>query len=59
MKVSEVISKLQELQNKWGNIECMICMDDIDGTQLGLDTINEIENTLEDEPIIYIAHLEK
>ena len=56
MKVSEVIEKLNKLKEKFGDLECMVYMEDIDGTETGLDEINEIENTLEDEPVIYIAH---
>ncbi len=59
MKVSEVINRLTELKEKWGDKECMLYMEDIDGTKTGLDEINEIENTLEDDPVIYIAHREE
>lgn len=56
MKVSEVIKRLTKLQEKFGDVECMVYMEDIDGTQTGLDEINEIENTLDVDPVIYLAH---
>ena len=56
MKISELINKLNKLKEKWGDKEVMLYIEDIDDSQLGLDDINEVDFTLEDDPVIYIAH---
>ncbi len=60
MKVSQVIKRLQELQEQLGDVDCDIYMEDIDGTQCGVDEINEIDISTDENgqnPAIYIAHM--
>ena len=59
MKVIDVINRLKELKKELGNVEVELYMEDIDGTQLGTDSINEIDISTDEEgmnPAIYIAH---
>lgn len=60
MKVSEVIKRLKELKKQYGDIECDMYMEDIDGTECGVDDINEIDISRDMEGnivSIYIAHI--
>lgn len=62
MLVSEVIKRLQDLKNQLGDVDCDMYMEDIDGTQCGVDEINEIDICIEEggeNPSIYIAHMNK
>lgn len=62
MKVSEVIKRLNELKKELGDVDCEIYMEDIDGTQIGMDEINEIDISTDEEGLdaaIYIAHMNK
>lgn len=62
MKVSEVIKRLNELKKELGDVDCEIYMEDIDGTQIGIDEINEIDISTDEEGLdaaIYIAHMNK
>lgn len=62
MFVQELIDRLQELKEQVGNVEVEICMDDIDGTSLGLNDINEVDistSPIDHDKKIYIAHLNK
>lgn len=59
MIVSELINKLQELKNQMGDVEVELYMEDIDGTECGMDCINEVDISTDAEglnPSIYIAH---
>lgn len=59
MLVSEVIKRLQQLQEEYGDVECDILYDDYNYSS-GIDKINEIDVCFDDEkgtnPEIYIAH---
>ena len=62
MKVSKVIERLQELKDQLGDVECDMYMEDIDGTQCGVDEINEIDISTDENgenQEIYIAHMNK
>lgn len=62
MKVSKVIERLQELKNQLGDVDCDMYMEDIDGTQCGVDEINEIDISTDGDgknQAIYIAHMNK
>ena len=59
MKVSEVIKRLEELKEELGDVEVGLYMEDIDGTQCGIDEINEIDVSTDannGNPEIYIAY---
>ncbi len=45
MKISKVIKQLANYQKLYGDIECDISVDDIDGTSTGVIDINTIEET--------------
>ena len=45
MKISKVINELAKYQKLYGDIECDISIDDIDGTSTGIIDINKIEET--------------
>lgn len=45
MKISKVIKELEDYQKLYGDIECDISIDDIDGTSTGIIDINAIEET--------------
>lgn len=60
MTVNEVIKRLQELQEQLGDVDCDLYMEDIDGTQCGVDEINEIDICTDENgqnAAIYIAHM--
>lgn len=59
MKTSELIKRLKEIQEQIGDSEIEIYMEDIDGTECGMDSINEVEistNESGENPSVYIAH---
>lgn len=43
MLVEELIKRLEELKKEVGNVEVSIIVEDIDGTETGMQTINEID----------------
>lgn len=62
MKVKELIKRLQELEKEVGNVDVQIIVEDIDGTETGLQEINEVDisiGTDEDDKSIYIAYFYK
>lgn len=62
MKVKNVIERLQEFEKKLGNVEVEMYMEDVDGTQCGVDEINEIDISTDENgenQAIYIAHMNK
>lgn len=59
MKVQSLINRLEELKKEFGNIEVELYMEDIDGTQCGVDSINEVDINNDENgenKAIYIAH---
>lgn len=59
MKVQDLINRLEELKKELGNVEVELYMEDIDGTQCGVDTINEVDISTDgkgENKAIYIAH---
>ncbi len=43
MLVEELIKRLEKLKEEVGNVEVSIIVEDIDGTETGMQTINEID----------------
>lgn len=59
MLIRELINKLQKFEDKLGNVEVLLYMDDIDGSQCGFDDINDINITTDcfgEDVKVYIAH---
>lgn len=63
MKVNDLIKKLQELQKQIGyDVEAEIYMEDINGTECGIDDINDVNISTDEhdeDPAILIAHFNK
>ena len=62
MKLNECIKRLKELEKELGNVDVEMYMEDIDGTQLGMDSVTEIDISTDTEglnPAVYIAHREE
>lgn len=59
MYVEDLIKRLQELKKELGNVEVELYMEDIDGSQCGVDSINEVDISTDEnnEKHIYIAHI--
>lgn len=43
MLVDELIKRLEELKSEVGNVEVTVIVEDIDGTETGIQEINEVE----------------
>ena len=59
MLVQDLINRLEELKSELGNVEVEIYMEDIDGTECGIDNINEVDISMDvrgKNKAIYIAH---
>lgn len=59
MKVQALINRLEELKKELGNVDVELYMEDIDGTQCGVDSINEVDISTDgngENKAIYIAH---
>lgn len=59
MKTTELINRLKELQKQLGDVEVELCMEDIDGTECGMDCITEVDISTDENgenPAVYIAH---
>lgn len=62
MLVEELIKRLEELKEKVGNVEVSIIIEDLDGTETGLQEINEVEISTDENgenKEIYIAYFYK
>ena len=47
MLICEVINKLVGYMAEYGNIECDLYMEDIDGSNSGIDSVNDISPSFE------------
>ena len=59
MKVEELIKKLEELKKEVGNVEVTIIVEDIDGTETGIQEINEVDISTDgngEDKEIYIGY---
>ena len=59
MKISELIKRLEELQKQIGDVEVELYMEDVDGTECGMDCITEVDISTDangENPAVYIAH---
>lgn len=58
MLVDELIERLNELKKQLGNVEVELYMEDIDGMVCGIDDINEVDISTDQDEVknIYIAH---
>lgn len=43
MLVDELIKRLEELKSEVGNVEVTVIVEDVDGTETGVQEINEVE----------------
>lgn len=59
MKIKELIKKLEKLENKIGDVEVGIIIEDFDGTETGILDINEVDISTDingENPEVYIGY---